>query len=121
MENFKAGQEIWIERIKTSGRKATFYKSTITKVGRKFFYADDMKFDLKTLAEVSQWSPENFAYIDPQIYYEKFERKESFMFIHRYFNTWGNEKIIPLEKLRQIKSILEMELSPDEKDKLLRM
>lgn len=109
-KNLEVGQEVWVyknSRYCGSG----IFKREITKVGRKYFYVGVLKFSLETLIEVEAYSPYKAkVYLSEKEYYDENEMSEIKEFLRRYFGDLNSHRDeLSLEKLRQIKAIVEGE------------
>lgn len=105
----RAGQSVWVHSRR--GNSFSFEEERIKKIGREYFYLegskwDRTKFSIETLREVSEYTTSIAIYLDPQEYYDSVESDKLFIEIKdRFFRSYQNK--IPLEKLREIKKILE--------------
>ena len=103
----EVGQEVWVVN---PDRNVMRYE-TVTKVGKKYFYTKETKFELETLREYynsttssSHWSA--MAYITKQEHDNIIEVQLLTRKIKDRFSTYSGPNL-SLEDLRQIMKILE--------------
>ena len=111
------GQKVWVNSGSFYKNEKDLVLATISKVGKKYFYTDtggygrENKFDKQTMTEDNGINYKSQVYLDPQDYYEKKEKARLLGFLKKYFIGWDMDDRynLSLEKLRQIKAIVEGE------------
>jgi hypothetical protein len=86
-------------------------EAIVTKVGRKYFTVQlksqwELEFRLDDLKEKTKYSSNYKAYFSKQEILDQYEKEELIIFIRRYFGQYRTLPIT-LEKLRQIKEIID--------------
>lgn len=110
MNDLKEGQTIYLKPINNAARYNQDIKEVkISKVGRKYFETFGYgKFFIDTLKQNNgNYLPNYVAYTNNQDILDENECLEIYSFIDRYFRyDWGG---LSLEKMRQIKDIIQSE------------
>ncbi|QUH21753.1 beta barrel domain-containing protein [Alkaliphilus sp. B6464] len=110
----KIGLKVW---LKPTGniRGYRIKEGEVTKIGRKYFYIGDEKFDIKTLKNVNQdcnsaWIiyPSEQAILDEK---EKAELLDKFF---KLFHWRGDGKKLSLNQLREMARMAELDKLTDE-------
>ena len=99
---FAVGQEVWIMPGYEHG---SLYKSTVSKVGRKYVTVNGLQFHLDTLQEKRDVGAEGYLYLSEQAYADEQELKSNKSEIRSYFDMWANREI-SLEQTRAILQLL---------------
>jgi hypothetical protein len=105
------GNTIYILKYNTFRTKTMLHKTTIEKVGRKYFYVNNLQFDIKTMKCMSEYFPNATLYFNKEEYENKIEYSEKMNTIEKFF-SWHNNKRdkLTLDDLRNIYKIIEKEL-----------
>jgi len=111
----EVGQKVYLKPINNALRYGSEIREcVITKVGRKYFYAcksgerEDFatKFSLKTMFNVTTYSPDWEVYLSIQDILDERESEELNSVIRKHFDHYGKPKLT-LDQLRQIKRIID--------------
>lgn len=110
--DFKIGMEVFLKPVNNAARYGTkkILRNTITKIGRKYFTIGNdrrpLQFEIDNLCQKTEYSPDYELYFSEQEILDETEANSIFDSLRVEFTKYG-KTAIPLEKLRQIKQILE--------------
>lgn len=108
-ETIKKGQKLFLV-ICNRKSAAEIRETTVVSCGHKYFSVHGWpnKFLVESHREVTQYSSYAYIYMDKQKYFDEKEHSQTLAFLQKTFD-WHNSigKKLPLEKLRQIKQIIE--------------
>lgn len=108
MGELKVGQTVYVKR-----ERGELQETTITKVGRKYFYLEypsGLKIDKETLKEVSYTGWPATVYLDREEYENKILKNQLAQRLYRYHNWDG----LSIESLRKINDIIKEETKKDD-------
>ena len=103
----KIGQPIYLNPTRYNNYKTEkIIETTVSKVGNKYFTVEYnlLKFELETMQEVSNYSPQYYAYLSMQEIYDLQEKQNINEELHNLFNYCQND--LSLSQLREIKKII---------------
>ena len=112
----KVGQKVYLEpsSVKINRGAPPIVEGTIIRIGRKYYTVrtehdihSEYKFDIESLEQRSEYSPDYLFYFDKQ---ELLDEKEIDLLrrkLSRFFEWSGQHKNLTLDQLRRINAILE--------------
>lgn len=109
------GQELWLRPTGNLARMGyKVFKDKVTKIGRKYFYIDDLKFDKDTLENInpdcnSSWE----VYFSEREILDKDRKKQLVLEVQLHFRKFGGGSELSLYQLEQIAKILGLEDSDE--------
>lgn len=82
---------------------------TVTKVGKKYIYTSSLKINIETLQSVTDYTPIQL-YVNEQELLDKREKNMLYDIIRKRFDyIYRNTKEFPLEQLREVTRILNLQ------------
>jgi hypothetical protein len=117
--NISVGQNVYFVKNNNYENKIELVSEKIKKIGRKYFYAGNMKIDIDTMTSCSGYSTDRIkVYLSKEEYNNKKEFSQKMNNIERFFgwSNWSKNKIT-LDEVRQIYSIVEKYKNPDKNSK----
>ena len=110
--SLKKGQNVWVVTSNNRGHEDLITEGKIIGIGRKYFTIDAFngdKFFIETLKiDAGGYTSHTKVYLDIQVYYDEKEKQLILSFISESF-SWHSKQKLSLDKLRQIKQIIESE------------
>lgn len=115
MSKFEVGQKVWTLNVNNAARRVErkLTERELVKVGRKYFYLKEygreIKFDIETLEEFTDYTSDYKVYLDPQDWEDEKTSGELISKIKLILYPQFRSSGVSLDKLRSIAKILEIE------------
>ena len=116
MEKLTLGQEIFLKLVGNAARRYNntgLIETKISKIGKKHFYVEysnHIKFDIKDLSEVSNYSADYEVYLSKKEFEDETKSKIIYDNIKKYFSGFSVNESLTLEKLIAIEKIINEKL-----------
>lgn len=105
----KVGMPLFLEATSFSNARCKelgIVETKVTKVGRKYFEVDaGHQFEIATMKQVSEYSPDWLAYTSRQALEERQEKNRIYGFLRGYLNAY-KPVVLTLDQLRRIQAII---------------
>lgn len=101
------GQEVVLESYSIHGGENRTKKGKVDKIGNKYFYVGEEKFDVETLQHIDPiWGSGWRLYTSVSAYEEAKEKTAILDELKKFFSVGGAAKDLSIEKLREIENAI---------------